>query len=71
MNKKQAGGVAVSGHRPNPSRPRQLCDFTSNAIRHVSAGCNSRIRTAFIRDALAARFWFSSEAAVNDRSYSF
>jgi len=55
MNTKQAGGVAVSGHPPNPSRPRQFCDFTSNAIRHVSAGCNSRIRTAFIRDALAAR----------------
>ena len=35
MNTKQAGGVAVSGHPPNPSRPRQFCDFTSNAIRHV------------------------------------
>lgn len=70
MNTKQAYG-AVSGHPPNPSRPRQFCDFTSYAIRHVPRVVIREFARPSSAMLLPARFWFSSEAAVYDRAYSF
>jgi outer membrane protein len=35
MNRKRAGGVAVSGHPPNSVHPRQSCDLKTKVIRHI------------------------------------
>jgi hypothetical protein len=70
MNTKQAGGVAVSGHPPSPSRPRQFCDFTRNAIRHVPRVAIQEFARPSSAMVCRSRFWFSSEAVVNDRAYS-
>jgi hypothetical protein len=55
MNTKQAGGVAVSGHPPNPVLSPPVLRLYKQRDPPCSAGCNTRIRSAFIRDALAAR----------------
>jgi len=55
MNTKQAGGVAVSGHPPQSVPSPPVLQLYEQRDPPCSVGCNTRIRTAFIRDALAAR----------------